>query len=108
MRLAVLVFLYSAAMAGTNLLLKAAALHTGWRWWALFAAANAVGFTCVVVMPFALRLAPSNLVYALCIGGGFCLLQLAAWLLFREALSPWQWTGVACVALGIVLLQWRG
>jgi multidrug transporter EmrE-like cation transporter len=58
--------------------------------------------------PFAtaeLGLAPAPLVYALCIGLGFTALQIGAWAIFREPIAPAQWAGVACVALGLVLLQ---
>jgi multidrug transporter EmrE-like cation transporter len=105
MKLALLVTAYALGMAGTNLLLKMASTATGWAWWGWFAAANAVGFSCVVVMPFALQLAPAPLVYALCIGLGFTALQIGAWAIFREPIAPAQWAGVACVALGLVLLQ---
>jgi multidrug transporter EmrE-like cation transporter len=108
MKLAALVIAYALGMAGTNLLLKLAAEASGTRWWLWFVLANTVGFTCVVVMPFALKLAPSNIVYALCIGLGFTLLQIIAWVIFREPLSAAQWAGVACVAAGLVLLQMKG
>jgi multidrug transporter EmrE-like cation transporter len=52
----------------------------------------------------ALRGTNPNLIYALCLGGSFCALQLVSLLLFKQPLSPVQWTGVALVALGIVLL----
>lgn len=107
MRLALLVSLYALAMAGSNLLLKVVANSTGWRWWLWFAAANAVGFSCVVVMPVALRLGPAPLVYAVAIGLGFTALQVGAWLIFREPLSVVQWAGVGCVAAGLVMLQWK-
>lgn len=105
MKLALLVAAYALGMAGTNLLLKMASQEAGWKWWAWFAAANAVGFSCVVVMPFALKLASAPLVYAWCIGLGFTALQVGAWVVFREPLAPAQWAGVACVGLGLVLLQ---
>jgi hypothetical protein len=57
MKLALLVTAYALGMAGTNLLLKMASAATGWAWRGWFAAANAVGFSCVVVMPLALQLA---------------------------------------------------
>lgn len=105
MKLAFLVTAYALGMAGSNLLLKMASAASGAMWWIWFAAANAVGFSCVVIMPFALKLAPAPLVYALSIGLGFTALQIAAWVVFREALGPAQWAGVACVGLGLVLLQ---
>ena len=100
-----LVFIYAVAMAGANILLKFASQSTGLQWWIYFALANATGFSCVVVLPFALKLGNPNLVYALAIGGGFTLVQISSCLLFREPLSQCQWSGVALVALGLILLQ---
>ncbi|MDA3876091.1 MAG: hypothetical protein PF483_03270 [Halothiobacillus sp.] len=57
-----------------------------------------------VSLTMALRGTNPNLIYALCLGGSFCALQLVSLLLFKQPLSPVQWTGVALVALGIVLL----
>jgi multidrug transporter EmrE-like cation transporter len=54
-----------------------------------------------------LRQANANLVYAICWGAAFCVLQFATWWLFKEPLSTWQWTGVALVGVGILLLQVR-
>ncbi|MDX6766893.1 MAG: hypothetical protein SFU85_08890 [Candidatus Methylacidiphilales bacterium] len=105
MKLGLMIACYAAGMAGANLLLRYTSMAHGWAWWAWFAAANATGFICVVVMPHALKLGSSNVVYALALGGGFCLLQLSAWWLFREPLSAWQWAGVGFVALGLVFLQ---
>jgi len=107
MKLALLILAYALGMAGANLCLKMNAGSTGWQAWAWFIAANATGFTCVVVLPFALKLAPSNLVYAWAIGLGFLLLQLGAWLVFREPLSPVQWSGVVLFGVATVLLQWK-
>lgn len=105
MRLALLIAAYALGMAGANLLLRFTSRAEGLSWWLWFAAANATGFVCVAVLPHALKLAPSNIVYALSIGIGFCLLQITAWLLFRENLTAWQWGGVGLIALGVVLLQ---
>ena len=66
-----------------------------------------MGFLCPVALVFALKGTNANIVYAVCWGGAFCLLQLAAWWIFRQPLSPWQWTGIAFVAIGILLLQVR-
>jgi multidrug transporter EmrE-like cation transporter len=75
------------------------------RWWLWFAAGNATGFGCPVALSFALRGTNANLVYAASYGGGFCLIQLATWWIFREPLSPWQWSGIALIFSGILLLR---
>jgi multidrug transporter EmrE-like cation transporter len=107
MAFALYVTAYALGMAGANLLLKLVALHSGWQAWLLFLAANISGFICVVVMPFALKLAPANVVYAWALGIGFCLLQIVAAFWFKEPLNPWQWSGIACVGIGIILMQVR-
>lgn len=107
MKLTLLIASYALCMTMNNLFFKWAAMADGWRYWPWFIAGNLAGFLGCVVMPFALKLGPSNMVYALSIGGGFCLLQLSALWIFREPLSPWQWAGVGLIAAGIFLLQFK-
>jgi len=107
MKLLLYTLIYALCMAGANLLLKFASQTQGLRWWIFFALANATGFGCVVILPYALKLAPSNIVYALAVGSGFCLLQISAALFFREPLSLWQWIGVVGMAVSLILLQIR-
>ncbi|HEY8240769.1 MAG TPA: hypothetical protein VIH35_04945, partial [Kiritimatiellia bacterium] len=76
-------------------------------WWKYFILGNVVGFVCPVSLVLALRQANANLVYAICWGAAFCVLQFATWWLFKEPLSTWQWAGVALVGVGILLLQVR-
>ena len=102
------IVVYALSMAGANLLMKVASQMEGPRWWIYFGLANLAGFGMVLVLPFALKLANPNLVYALTIGVGFTLLQLSACFFFREALSPWQWGGIGLITLGIIFLQIRG
>ena len=103
-----LIVVYAISMAGTNILMKFTSQMEGPRWWIYFGLANLVGGGMVIVLPFALKLANPNLVYALTIGSGFTLLQLCACFIFRESLSPWQWGGIGLVTLGLVFLQIRG
>lgn len=106
LRTGLLILGYFAAFIGVNLSMKLASHKTGmpaYWWW--FIGGNVVGFFCTVFMVQAIKGQNPNLIYALCIGGGFCLLQIASFLLFREALSAWQWTGVALVGAGIICLQ---
>jgi multidrug transporter EmrE-like cation transporter len=106
MKLALILLGYACSMAGANICLNYAALaQSRAGWWTWFIAANAVGFLCVVSLPHALKLAPPNIVYALAIGGGYLLLQIAAFLLFREPLSAWQWAGIALIGVGTLFLQ---
>jgi len=106
LRTGLLILGYFAAFLGVNLAMKFAALKHGtpaWWWW--FVGGNIVGFFCTVFMVRALDGQNPNLIYALCIGGGFCLLQVASYLIFREPLGLWQWAGIALVGVGIICLQ---
>lgn len=97
---------YIVCFLGVNLAMKAAAQHDGtpaYWWW--FVGGNIVGFFCTVFMAMALRGQNPNLIYALCIGGGFCLLQIASLLVFKDALTFWQWLGIGLVGIGIICLQ---
>jgi multidrug transporter EmrE-like cation transporter len=69
-----------------------------------FIAANVAGFLCAICLPLALRGQHPNIIYALCMGGGFCALQLVSALLFRCPLSLVQWLGVAMVGVGLLCL----
>lgn len=93
--------------AGASLLFKYASARTGWGMAWFYIAGNVVGFFAPLCLMFALRGTNPNVIYALCFGGGFVALQLASLLLFRTPLSAVQWAGIAVVAAGIVLLQWK-
>ncbi len=101
------IFGFIVAQTGAALLFKigASADPQTLRWWLLFAAGNAVGFGCPVALSVALRGTNANLVYALCYGGGFCLLQFATWWFFREPLSLLQWSGIGLIGAGLLLLR---
>lgn len=105
LRTGLLVLGYFAAFLGVNISMKIAVQKTGTGFWTWFIAGNVVGFFCTVAMTYALKDQNPNLIYALCIGGGFCLLQVASFLIFRQPLGPWQWAGVALVGIGIICLQ---
>lgn len=107
MKLYLLISFYAVCMALANLCLKWASQHQGISYWLYFGAANIIGFASVIALPFALKLGPSQVVYACSIGGGFCLLQLTAFWIFKEPLTSIQWAGVVLVTLGMILLQWK-
>lgn len=97
---------YVGAFLGVNLAMKYASLRSGspaFWWW--FVGGNVVGFFCTVFLTQALKGQNPNLVYTLCIGGGFCLLQVMAVILFKEPLTFWQWLGIGLVGSGILCLQ---
>ena len=71
----------------------------------LFVAGNLIGFFCTVFLTLALKGQHPNIIYALCTGGGFCVLQLASFLIFRMPLSSYQWAGIALIVCGMIVLQ---
>jgi len=70
-----------------------------------FAAGNAIGFVGTIFLTLALRAHQPNIIYALCQGGAFCVLQLAAFLIFRVPLTAFQWLGVTLIACGVCCVQ---
>lgn len=90
-----------------SLCLKFASQRNGWPAVAVFMAGNLIGFCAASLLTLTLRGRNPNLIYALCLGGGFCMLQLLSWLIFRMPLSGWQWMGVGLIACGMVCLQLR-
>lgn len=91
-----------------SLCLRMAAERTGVNALAFFAAGNVIGLCGTIFLTLALRGQNPNVIFALCQGLGFCVLQLAAYFLFRVPLSPFQWLGVSLIAGGVVCLQFRG
>lgn len=96
---------YVVCFLGVNLAMRYVAETAGQVRLAWFIGGNVVGFLCTIFLPLALRGANPNIVYAVCIGGGFCLLQVLAFFLFKESLTFWQWLGIGFVGLGILCLQ---
>ena len=99
------VFGFIAAQVGSMLCFKLVAEKRGGEALKLFIIGNFIGFLCTVFLPLALKNQNPNLIYALCLGGGFCFLQFFSYFLFRVPLSPLQWSGVGCVAFGMILLN---
>src|SRR3989338_6797111 len=106
LRTGLLILGYLLTFLGVNLSMKVATQKSGtpaFSWW--FIGGNAVGFFCTIFITLALKDRNPNLIYALCVGGGFCLLQVASFLIFREPLGAWQWAGVLLIGIGIICLQ---
>jgi multidrug transporter EmrE-like cation transporter len=96
---------FIAANSFSSIQFKYAAEAAGRKALWHFILGNLVGFLGPVALTFALRRANPNIIYALCYGGAFAVLQLVSWRLFDQALSRPQWAGVLLVGLGICLLQ---
>lgn len=102
-----LVLAFIAFSVTGSLCLRVAGQHHGGPAVAWFIAGNASGFVAATLLTLTLRGRHPNIIYALCLGGGFCALQLAARLLFHVPLSPAQWLGVSLIAAGMIVLQVR-
>src|SRR5918992_785188 len=89
------------ASASSSITFKLAADSSGKRAIWYYVIGNVIGALGPLALTFALKRAGPNLVYALCYGGAFAILQIVSWRLFREPLSIYQWAGVACVGIGI-------
>ncbi len=100
-----MIFGFVAFYTGDNVCLRYSSERAGWPafWW--FAVGNVLGFIATVMLTFALKAQHPNIIFALAQGGGFCVLQLASFYIFRVPLSPLQWAGVILIAIGIFCVQ---
>ena len=101
------VAVYILASVGASLLFRVSSQHTGRMAFVYFVLGNCVGLCVSISMTLALRNANPNLIFAACLGGAFCALQLASTLIFKQPLAPVQWVGVSLVAIGLVLLPFK-
>lgn len=106
-KLALLVALFSIASTSAAIQFKLASASAGRKALWYFILGNVIGVLGPITLTLALRRGNPNLVYALCYGCAFALLQIVSWRVFQQPLSPLQWTGVALVGVGILLLQIR-
>jgi multidrug transporter EmrE-like cation transporter len=98
---------YILASVGSGLLFRVAAQHTGRMALLYFILGNCVGLGVSISLTLALRNTNPNLIFAACLGGAFCALQLASTLIFKQPLAPVQWVGVSLVAIGLTLLPFK-
>lgn len=93
------------ANTSSSILFKLAAEASGRKALWPFILGNLVGALGPVTLTFGLKLGDPSLVYALCFGGAFTILQIVSLLVFNQTLSHYQWAGIGLVTLGIWLLQ---
>jgi multidrug transporter EmrE-like cation transporter len=101
----VIAFAIASAWSGIHFKFAAASAGKTALWH--FVIGNLIGAGSPLALTFALKGGNPNLVYALCFGCAFALLQLVSWRMFQEPLSVMQWAGVGCVGLGVLLLQMK-
>ncbi|MFN7140597.1 MAG: hypothetical protein ACK4UN_14760 [Limisphaerales bacterium] len=98
---------FMIANTWSSIQFKFAAVNSGKTALWHFILGNLIGVFGPVALTFALKHGNPNLVYALCYGGAFALIQFVSWRLFQQPLSPIQWAGIACVGLGVLLMHLR-
>jgi multidrug transporter EmrE-like cation transporter len=98
---------YILASIGSSLLFRVAAQHTGRTALIYFIIGNCVGLGVSVSLTLALRNTNPNLIFAVCLGGAFCALQLVSAMVFKQPLAPVQWVGISLIAIGLVLLPFK-
>jgi multidrug transporter EmrE-like cation transporter len=88
---------------------KMSAASTNWRSFLTWqVVGNFSGLVTVIALTFLLRMTSLHVAYPVTTGLSVVGVQVvAAWLLFREAISPAQWLGTLLVVAGIVLITSR-
>jgi drug/metabolite transporter (DMT)-like permease len=91
----------------SNIGFKLSADSAGWQsflWWQVVG--NTAGFLSVITFTFLLRLVSLHLAWAVTAGFGFALVEvLGARFFFHEAITTWQWFGVALITSGIFIVS---
>jgi multidrug transporter EmrE-like cation transporter len=91
----------------SNIGFKLSADSAGWQgflWWQVVA--NVTGFLSVIAFTFLLRLLSLHVAFAVTAGFGFALVQvLGARFVFHEAITGWQWFGIALITSGIFVVS---
>ena len=90
-----------------SLLLRVAGQQQSWKAVLFFILGNLSGFVAATTLALTLRGRHPNLIYALCLGGGFCILQLMSRVIFKMPLTTCQWLGIGLIAVGMWCLQVR-
>jgi multidrug transporter EmrE-like cation transporter len=91
----------------SNIGFKLSADSTAWQeflWWQVVG--NVTGFLSVIAFTFLLRLISLHVAFAVTAGVGFALVQvIGARFIFHEAITSWQWFGVALITCGIFIVS---
>lgn len=96
--------LFCAMQAVAQLIFKWGSSTDG-RWLAGFLGGNLFGFSSIWLLMLVYRSMNPNVALGICTGGSFLLSQLALAAVFRSGVAPLQWTGVAAIAAGVLLLS---
>ncbi len=91
----------------SNIGFKLSADSAGWQsflWWQVVG--NTAGFLSVITFTVLLRMISLHVAWAVTAGLGFALVEvIGAHLFFQEAITSWQWFGVALITGGIFIVS---
>jgi multidrug transporter EmrE-like cation transporter len=91
----------------SNIGFKLSADSAGWQgflWWQVVG--NIAGFLSVITFTVLLRMISLHVAWAVTAGFGFALVEvLGARFFFHEAITTWQWFGVALITSGIFIVS---
>ncbi len=96
---------FAVSQTGAYVLLRFASQETGIRMVGVFIMGNIIGFGSPVCLTLALKNANPNVIYAMCIGGSFFILQFVSSIIFQRPLSIVQWMGIMLIGLGLFFVQ---
>jgi small multidrug resistance pump len=74
------------------------------RWWWGFFGGNLFGFSSIWLLMLVYKSMNPNIALGICVGGSFLLSQLALALIFKSPVSTMQWSGVAVMVVGMIML----
>ena len=74
------------------------------RWWPSFVLGNLFGIAATLILMKAYTGMSANVALALCVGGGFLIVQIAIFLVSKSHLSSIQIAGILAIAVGMTLL----
>jgi len=76
----------------------------GFLWWQVVG--NTAGFLSVIAFTLLLRMISLHVAWAITAGSGFALVEVfGARFFFHEAITSWQWFGVALITSGILFVS---
>jgi multidrug transporter EmrE-like cation transporter len=91
----------------SNISFKLSADSAAWQsflWWQVVG--NIAGFLSVIAFTVLLRLISLHVAWAVTAGFGFALVEVfGARFFFHEAITTWQWFGVALITSGIFIVS---
>ncbi len=96
---------FAVSQTGAYVCLRFASQQTGSRMIFIFLLGNVIGFGSPICLTMALKHANPNIIYAMCIGGSFFILQFVSSIVFNRPLNVLQWMGIMLIGVGLLFVQ---